>query len=80
MEFIRVTLWEGLSSGKKISNLEKVENYLLPIYGIKSISEKVSEPGTYYIYICESHIPTDFEFIVDHAIAKLPNGFVDIVN
>lgn len=80
MDFIKVTLWEAISNDKKISDREKVENYLLPVYGIQSIAEIQSEPGNYYIYICESHKPTDFEFTVDHAKAKLPKDFIDVVN
>lgn len=82
MEFIRVTLCEGITGEKPISKLEKIENYLLPVYGIKSISEKQTEPGTYHITICDSHIPVDneFDFKVDHAEAKLSKSFIDIVN
>jgi hypothetical protein len=82
MKFIKVTLCEGITGKKPISELEKIENYLLPVYGIKSISEKATEPGTYYITICDSHIPNEneFDFKVDHAEAKLSKGFIDIVN
>ncbi len=80
MEFIEVTLCEEITGDKPISQTGKIEGYRLPVYGIKSVAERQSEPGVYYIYICDSHIPTDFDFKVGHALAKLPKSFFDIVN
>lgn len=83
MEFIRVTLCENiLTSNKTVSQQGKADNYLLPVNGIKSISEKQTEPGVYYIEICDNYIPKDLDidFEVHHAIAKLPKDFIDVVN
>jgi hypothetical protein len=83
MEFIRVTLcqsFESLERGETLANLQTVENYLLPVCGIKSIQETQSEPGVYHIEICDSHLPKDVGFPINNAKAKLPKSFIDVVN
>lgn len=83
MEFIRVTLcqsFKSLEKGQTYGDLQTIDNYLLPVYAIKSIQETQTEPGVYHIEICESHLPTDFDFPIDYAKAKLHKSFIDIVN
>lgn len=67
---------------KPIYKLDKFENYLLPVYGVKATTEMQTEPGTYYIYICESHIPREEEygFKIDHATAKLHKSLINIID
>ena len=77
MDFIRVTLVEKLDK-QSVSDLKRMEGYLLPIAGIKSISHK--KGSLYHIDICDSYMPGGLNFTVAWAEAELSTAFVTILN
>ncbi len=80
MDFIRVTLFEKLESGKKPSELNSMPDYLLPLSGIKSLTPKPTTEDTYIINFCESYLPTNIGFTVGYAEARLPSDFINEIN
>ena len=79
MDFIRVTLVEEWDKKGSPSKVRRIPEHLLPISGILSIAPSVINPDTYIISIIEHYKPKE-EFVVGHAEAKLPNGFVKVIN
>lgn len=79
MDFIKVTLRENFASGKKITESGRLEGYLLPILAIQSISKNLMNDD-YRIDIIDSYIPTNLEFTVHYAEAKLPDRFINVLN
>ena len=79
MDFITVTLRESAKTGKKIADLGKHEEYLLPVLAIKSLTHNVGEDD-YTIEIIESYIPIGLGFDVNYATATLPKRFINILN
>jgi len=79
MDFIRVTLIEKHEKGK-MSERQKMSDYLLPVAGIKSVSPKHNESGVYIIDIVDGYYPNGILFTVGNAEAKLPEGFVRVIN
>ena len=79
MEFIRVTLVEEWNKKGSPSNLRKIPEHLLPISGILSISPDLLNPENHIIHIVEHYKPNE-GFTIGHAEAKLPNGFIKLLN
>ena len=79
MDFIRVTLVEEWDKKGSPSKLRTMPEYLLPISGILSVAPILKNTGTHIIYIIEHYKPKE-EFIVGHAEATLPNGFINVIN
>ena len=79
MDFIRVTLVEKLDK-QSVSDPKRMEGYLLPVAGIKSISHKTGSKNIYHIDICDNYMPSGLNFTVAWAEADLSTGFVSILN
>lgn len=78
MKFISVTLIGEIKG--RVSQTKKMPDYLLAVNAIKSVSKSLIKEDVYLIYICENYTPTNAGFSVSHAEAKLPNGFVKVIN
>lgn len=79
MDFIRVTLVEEWDRKSSPSKVRKIPEHLLPVSAILSVEPSLSNPGSYIIHIIEYYKPKE-EFIVGHAEATLPNGFIRVLN
>ncbi|MBS1753594.1 MAG: hypothetical protein JST34_06050 [Bacteroidetes bacterium] len=79
MDFIRVTLVEEWNKKGSPSKLRTMPEHLLPVSGILSVAPSIKNPGTHIIHIIEHYKPKE-EFMVGHAEAKLPNGFIKVIN
>lgn len=80
MDFIIVTLKEKITTGKRVSSLQKQINYYLPVAGIKSISKSVVGDDIYNIGICDNYRPDEIPFEIGQVQAKLRPNFINVVS
>lgn len=80
MDFIKVTLREGIGSNKKISDLKTLENYLLPLHAIKTVEISFGGEYTHSVTILKDYLPDDLNFEVAFGLVNLPNGFINVVS
>ena len=80
MDFIRVTLVEKLESGKKVADIRRIHGYLLPANGILSVSPDHSKGDNNYLISIVKYYKPEEEFVIGHAEAVLPTGYIKVIN